>query len=452
MDRFLLVLCSVFLAIGMVSLVFPDGVAAIGVVVLVSTLALLVFRQFTSEREFLTNLFIAALLLRILFGVMIHVLDMRDYFGGDAITYDFKGYTLAEYWLGNLFPNDPAVIAASAKTGSGWGMNYLVAVLYIVFGHNIFAAQSFCAVVGAAIAPMTYYCSKKLFGNIRVAKIAAVAVAFFPAFIIWSGQLLKDGLIVFLLVLVMTLVLHLQEKFSWIPVIVLVLAMFGIMTIRFYIFYMVAIAVVGSFIIGVTNSIESIVRRTIALVVIGLGLTYFGVSRSATTDLGTFGNLEQLERSRSDLIRSANSGYKDDSDVSTSGGAISALPLGFIYLIFAPFPWQAGGSARQTFTIPEVLLWWAMLPVVVYGLWYAIKQRLRSAFPVLLFTLMLTLAYSIFLGNVGTAYRQRTQIQVFLFMFFGVGWTLFQEKRANARMLREASGRRLEHALRARHD
>jgi len=82
MDRFLLVLCSVFLAIGMVSLVFPDGVAAIGVVVLVSTLALLVFRQFTSEREFLTNLFIAALLLRILFGVMIHVLDMRDYFGG----------------------------------------------------------------------------------------------------------------------------------------------------------------------------------------------------------------------------------------------------------------------------------------------------------------------------------------------------------------------------------
>jgi len=186
--------------------------------------------------------------------------------------------------------------------------------------------------------------------------------------------------------------------------------------------------------------------------VIGLGLTYFGVSRSATTDLGTFGNLEQLERSRSDLIRSANSGYKDDSDVSTSGGAISALPLGFIYLIFAPFPWQAGGSARQTFTIPEVLLWWAMLPVVVYGLWYAIKQRLRSAFPVLLFTLMLTLAYSIFLGNVGTAYRQRTQIQVFLFMFFGVGWTLFQEKRANARMLREASGRRLEHALRARHD
>jgi len=435
----------------MVSLVFPDGVAAIGVVVLVSTLSLLLFRQFTSEREFLTNLFIAALLLRILFGVIIHVLDMRGYFGGDALTYDGNGWALVGYWTGNLFANDPIVIYASSMKGSGWGMNYLVGALYLVFGRNIFAAQSFCAVVGAATAPMVYFCAKKLFGNIRVAKISAISVAFFPAFIIWSSQLLKDGLIVFLLVFVMTLVLQLQEKFSWPSVLLLVMSLFGIMTLRFYIFYMVAIAVVGSFIIGVTNSIDSIVRRTIALVLLGLGLTYFGVSRNASTDLGTYGNLDKLQTSRLDLARSAGSGYGEDVDVSTSEGVITALPLGFIYLMFAPFPWQAG-SARQSFTIPEVFLWWTMIPVVAYGLWYTIRHRLRAAFPVVLFTLTLTLAYSIFLGNVGTAYRQRTQIQVFLFMFFGVGWTLFQEKRANARMLREASGRRLEHALRARHD
>src|SRR4051812_30098617 len=232
MDRFFLILCAVFLAVGMVALVFPDGIAAIAVVISASILLLLVFRQFTSEREFLTNLFLAALLLRILFGIIIHVLDMRAYFGGDALTYDFKGWTLAEYWVGNLFSNDPAVISSKTMSGSGWGMNYLVGFLYLVFGHNIFAAQSFCAVVGAGTAPMTYYCSKKLFNNIRVAKIAAIAVAFFPAFIIWSGQLLKDGLIVFLLVLVMTLVLYVQEKFSWVTVVMLVLAMFGIMSLR----------------------------------------------------------------------------------------------------------------------------------------------------------------------------------------------------------------------------
>ena len=41
---------------------------------------------------------------------------------------------------------------------------------------------------------------------------------------------------------------------------------------------------------------------------------------------------------------------------------------------------------------------------------------------------MLTLLYSVFQGNVGTAYRQRTQIQVFLFMFIAAGWGLVREK------------------------
>jgi len=63
------------------------------------------------------------------------------------------------------------------------------------------------------------------------------------------------------------------------------------------------------------------------------------------------------------------------------------------------------------------------------------KHRLRIAFPILIFTLMLTIAYSIFQGNVGTAYRQRTQIQVFLFIFISVGYVLRQEKRENRKLL-----------------
>ena len=62
---------------------------------------------------------------------------------------------------------------------------------------------------------------------------------------------------------------------------------------------------------------------------------------------------------------------------------------------------------------------------------------------------MLTLAYSIFLGNVGTAYRQRTQIQVFLFILIGVGWTVYKEKRENKRLLSMAAKKRVENQLRA---
>jgi len=428
MKRSFLIFCSAFVGMAMVVLAFPEGFAALAIVSLFSIGTILLFRQFRSEKEFLTNTFLTGLLLRLLFGIFIHVFDLRGFFGGDANTYDFRGYLLMQYWMGDLLGTDPIVIFASSTSGPGWGMNYLVAGFYTVIGRNIFAAQSFCAVIGAATAPMVYLCAKKLFENISVAKISALCVAFFPAFIIWSGQLLKDGLIVFLLVLVMTIVLQLQARFSYLNIVLLVLSLFAVMSLRFYIFYMVAIAVTGSFLIGVTNSVDAIVRRTVVLLLIGLGLTYFGVSRSATVDLARFGNLDVLQNSRLDLSRSAESGYGEDTDVSTSEGALSALPIGFLYLMLAPFPWQIN-SVRAAIALPEVLLWWAMLPVVAYGLWFTIRHRLRKAFPILIFTLMLTMAYSIFLGNVGTAYRQRTQIQVFLFMFLGVGVTIYKEKK-----------------------
>ena len=62
--------------------------------------------------------------------------------------------------------------------------------------------------------------------------------------------------------------------------------------------------------------------------------------------------------------------------------------------------------------------------------------------PVLIFTLMLTVGYAIFQGNVGTAYRQRTQIQVFHFMFIGAGFVLFMEKRENERLLKNLKQQR----------
>jgi len=69
----------------------------------------------------------------------------------------------------------------------------------------------------------------------------------------------------------------------------------------------------------------------------------------------------------------------------------------------------------------------------------------------LIFSLLLTFAYSIFQGNVGTAYRQRTQIQVFLFVLIGVGWTVKQEARENKKIIQAAARMRLDERLRVRY-
>jgi hypothetical protein len=420
------------------TIAFPELGIALVVATLLSALAIFVFRQFSEdERNFVTKVFFVGLAVRLAFGIVIHFYELRGFFGGDAITYDYRGNLLRELWAGRGSANDSDTILSAATSGPGWGMHYLVGILYTIFGRNILAAQTFCAVIGAATSPMVYFCSNKLFRNRRVSKFSALFIALFPSFVIWSSQLLKDGLIIFLLVLAMTMVLQLQERLNYAAVLLLVFSLFGIISLRFYIFYMVAIAVAGSFVIGTTNSMQSFVRRSVVLVLMGVSLTYLGVIRNASTDLEKYGDLERVQLSRSDLARSAESGFGGDVDVSTTEGAISAIPLGFAYLMFAPFPWQMT-NLRQLITLPEVLVWWALIPLLISGLWYAVKHNLRTAFPVLIFSLMLTLAYSIFQGNVGTAYRQRTQIQVFLFMFIGVGWTLFQERREDKKILNGA--------------
>jgi hypothetical protein len=173
---------------------------------------------------------------------------------------------------------------------------------------------------------------------------------------------------------------------------------------------------------------QSFMRQLIVIIGIGLSMTYLGVLRYAGTQFETYGNLEAVQRSRLDMAQSGQSGFGKDADVSTTGGAITAIPLGLLYLLFAPFPWQLA-SLRQSITLPEMLIWWASFPLLVLGCWFTIKFRLRQALPILIFTPMLTLAYSLFQGNIGTAYRQRAQLLIFYFMFVAVGFVLMKEKR-----------------------
>jgi hypothetical protein len=196
---------------------------------------------------------------------------------------------------------------------------------------------------------------------------------------------------------------------------------------------MMTASVVGAFVIGMKSvSAQNLLGRFVAIAVIGLVFTWFGVINSASRQLERYGNLEAVQLSRLDAAQSAGSGFGKDVDVRTTEGALTAIPMGVLYLLFAPFPWQLA-SLRQSLTLPEMIVWWISFPLLVLGLWFAIKHRLREVTPIVLFTTMLTLAYSLFQGNVGTAYRQRSQLLIFYFIFVAVGAVLVKERAEDRR-------------------
>jgi 4-amino-4-deoxy-L-arabinose transferase-like glycosyltransferase len=381
-----------------------------------------------ADGTFLLRLFVAGLLARMIVGLAIFCFRGQDFFGGDALTYDFFGTAQLAGWGGDKYLQSVANKFVRGGESSGWGMVYLVAGIYGLVGRNMLAIQFVNSVFGAATAVVIFLCAQQVFQNSRVARIAGIAVAFYPSLVLWSAQGLKDGPIVFCLALAILCTLKLGEKLSPKYIAVLVLTLMSLVALRFYVFYMICVAIAGAFVIGMQQvSATSFVRQFSAIILLGLALTYIGVTRSATASFERYGNMEQLQRSRNDLTRSE-SGFGRDVDVSSTSGAISTIPIGALYLLFAPFPWQIT-SLRQSITLPEMIVWWGSFPLLVLGLWFTIKYRLRMISPILIFTVMLTLAYSVFQGNVGTAYRQRAQLLVFYFIFVAVGFVLVKEKR-----------------------
>ena len=387
------------------------------------------------DRPFLFRLFVSAFLVRVLIGTLIYGLRLQEFFGGDALTYDYFGHALVQVWDGNKSYQGAIDIFSGGGAASGWGMLYMVGVIYKIIGRNMLAVQYVNSILGAATAPIAFLIAMEIFPNKRVARVCALLSAFFPSLVLWSCQGLKDGPIVFLLTLSMLATLKLGNRFSAKYLAALALALCGLITLRFYVFYIVVLAITAAFLLGRRRlTAQSFARQLIVIIIIGLALAYFGVSRYATNQFDAYGNLEQLQRMRMDASQSAVSGFGQDVDVSTPAGAISAIPLGLSYLILAPFPWQLA-SLRQIITLPEMLVWWSSLPLLVLGAWFTIKYKLREVAPILIFTTLLTLTYSILQGNVGTAYRQRAQLLVFYFVFVAVGFVLMKEKR-------EARGRR----------
>lgn len=387
----------------------------------------LFFLSRSTERTFLLRLFIAGLILRLGLGTVIYAGHMQEFFGGDANTYDFLGRSLIEAWNGNKYHE--FAYENFVKSGAGaWGMIYLVAIVYETIGRNMLAIQFINASLGAATAPIIFHNAQHLFNNTRVSKVAGVMTAFFPSLILWSSQGLKDASIVMALALGILATMKLMKRvvLSW--TLVLTGCLLLLITFRFYIFYMMVAAVVGAFVIGIkASNTRAFVQRFAAVILIGLAMTWFGVLRSASQQLDKFANLEAVQRSRLDMARTADSGFAKDVDVRTTGGALAIIPIGILYLMFAPFPWQLA-SLRQSIALPEMVIWWCSFPLLILGFWYGIKHRLQEISPILLFTSMLTLAYSLFQGNVGTAYRQRSQLLVFYFIFVAVGAILVKER------------------------
>src|SRR5258705_191936 len=322
-----LVLLTLLISGGVIFVAPAEAPGALAVCAAITLPTVIILARGGPERTFLLRLFVIGLLIRLLVGPIIYVAHFEEFFGGDANTYDTFGQALRAAWHGDII--QAAAYQSFVSSGAGaWGMLYLVAGVYELIGRNMLAIQFINAAVGAATPAVIYYIAQHLFSNVRVARLAALLTCFYPSLVLWSSQALKDGIIVLVLTLSILATLRLMAKISVRYVVVLAACLVALLSLRFYIFYMMIASVVGAFAIGMKSvSAQNLLGRFVTIAAIGLVFTWFGVINSASRQFERYGNLETVQVSRLDAAKSADSAFGKDVDVRTTEGALTAIPM-----------------------------------------------------------------------------------------------------------------------------
>jgi hypothetical protein len=336
-------------------------------------------------------------------------------FWGDSATYDSIGAAVAENWSNG---SNAELWKHTVEGRTNRGFLYVVAAVYYVFGRNVLLMQLLNGIIGT----LTSICILELgllLYKPKVATRAMLFAAFFPQMIFWSSGLYKDPTIMLCVAVNMLSLVHLKRGFRTGLLFVYLVTAAALIWLRFYLFYVIVATMLAGFMVGQRRKLMLGLVTQISLVLgVIMLLVLSPIGREVLAQQRYF-SFQQLQRSRADLA-AASSGYARSVEVSSASSALRILPIGVAHILFSPFPWAVRGL-RQYLALPDVLAWYLMVPFLIKGMASAIKNRLGPMMPILLFTTALTLAYGVFQGNAGTAYRQRTQIMMFYFLFVADG-------------------------------
>jgi len=387
-------------------------------------------------------------LVRVLVGFLAYILTLYADLPivEDARFYEEIGYEVAQGWLSGKTVDFDA-LPEGVQTARL--LVTAIAAFYFVMGGVralpiLLVAYS---VVTAAVPVYVYWFTRELDAPETVARRAAWLVALSPAFVFWSGSLYKEGLTLLLLSVAAYHTLRLQAGWKGRSVGILAVCVVALWGVRFYLAILLAVAVALSLLwgrmpqAGQSWGVPVFVRQAavmsiFAVVIMSVGLTIRTDQVLLESDEGVLVNLDVR---RAGSAREAQSGYLQEASVATPAEAAWYFPVGLLYFLTVPFPWQLG-AVRQNLIIPENVFWLGLYPLMALGIRRALKANRPGTVFLLLMTAGMCVIYALLAANVGTAYRMRSQVWLLWAPFAAWGWEVWRERRRPARQGRLARG------------
>ncbi len=389
--------------------VYGPAIAAFTTLCVLSLVLLLAAPE--NQRPALTAAFCFALALRLVAAVWLTEVHTTDPNPSGLLFRDSFGYHRVGTQIAQMIHDGTTFRVEYHTTGLSIPFHRLVGTLYAWLGVHAGIAKSFSAVLGAILVLLTYAFARPIVGG-RVAMGGAWMYALWPTAIFWSAQILKDTLVGFLLILASLCWVRFVKarNYCWVLLAAVVIA--PLIQIRNYSF---AFMLLGLF-VGVLWEALSRRRLVLAAVIASVPL----LTWSIPFKMG-------LVDEPSVIL------YKLSLGASLSPGSMMTtlaqaqldqgllLSLAMVKFLVSPLPWNASGM--DLYTVPGIVLQYAILPFAVRGGFLLLRDRVLWVIPFVILTFFTDLIHAVVFFGAVSRHMHMFYPYMFVCAMWGIiGW------------------------------
>jgi len=250
----------------------------------------------------------------------------------DSFGYDQVGQALAEHWRRGIPPR-----LEYQTAGYTIGYHYFVGFIYRFVGHAPMVVRVLNVLLSASLVPLTFLLGRRL-ADARAGMIAAALVALWPPLILWSTQLLKDTMIVFLLLVAVLAWTSFAVRPRLSTIAMAILPALPLVFVRTYMFLFWTIGLAIGLAAAALGRRKPMLAAMLAVLVLAAGI--FGALEYSAL---RFRNVDIWLGRVNAAGKGGEGSVFEDVSYRSFKDLLLFFPLGLLRFILTPIPWKTGG-------------------------------------------------------------------------------------------------------------
>lgn len=312
---------------------------------------------------------------------------------GVFIANNFSLDTLKESFTGGFFPK-------------------IIGILYYYFGCNPFLPCALNCILSGFTASVIYCIGKSTLSDVKLAKIFSLFSIITFSHLMNTTVLMRDGYITLFMYLSIFLSYQFYKKKCLVQLVLAIVALYLLSCFRVYAAIIILLAIIATFVfinlnIQVKNNKFKLNKLALLLILLSpLIIVIFALILIKFSALFKVLSVEDLIN-----IREVSYQY-GTAEVAIDFGALYSkfflLPfiVGYIYLFFAPFPWEWLNFKRIIY-VPDMLILYCFLPSFFKNIRKIFQDKNYLLIVSFLSIIFMFSIYCITLGNTGAIHRLR---------------------------------------------